>query len=245
MALFTLTTNAALNLPPSQIGDRLIELDYNELYIFTVNDFTISTIPIYIDPEGDALESIEVTTLPTIGVLTLNAVAVTALDEITATDIDAGLLKYQADPGTTTAYTDSDMTFDVKDVGSSTFAGLAGKVQYEVGAEENLEPTAVGDNSLTTAYATTIVFTVADFTTGTTPVYADPEGDAAETLKITVLPTNGTIQYNGLDININAQISFTDIGLGLLVFIPDANLAGGVENFEFEIADAGSGIFVG
>jgi len=83
------------------------------------------------------------------------------------------------------------------------------------------------------------------FSTGTTPVYADPENDLAYQLKITTLPILGEIQYNGTAVNINDIILFSDIALGLLTYIPDnADTDGDVQAFTFEVADAGSGTFV-
>lgn len=246
MAIFTITTQAQVNQSPTRIGDRSFTLDYDELLTFTVADFTTATLPTYLDPEGDPLQSIQVKTLPTIGSLELNSVAVTALDEITAADITSGLLTYQCDDTETSGYTDDSMTFDVKDTGSLSFAGLTGTVDFTVGAEVNQPPSSVGDNSATTAYDTTIVFTVAQFTTGTTPAYADPEGDAADLLKITSLPAKGKLKLNNVDVVLNQEIDFTDIAAGDFTYVPDiTDLAGDSLEFKYEIADAGSGIFTG
>ena len=84
------------------------------------------------------------------------------------------------------------------------------------------------------------------FTTSTSPVYADPENDAADKLKVTVLPSTGIIKLNGTNIVANQEIDFSDIDLGLLIFTGDINaIAGGTDTFEFQIADVGSGIFTG
>lgn len=110
----------------------------------------------------------------------------------------------------------------------------------------NLPPSQVGDNSKSTNYGVTIIFTVADFTTNTTPAYSDPEGDTASLLKITSLPTNGVLQLNGVNVTLNQEISFTDIDAGLFTYVPNnATLTSYIVNFNFEIADSGSGIFVG
>ena len=58
------------------------------------------------------------------------------------------------------------------------------------------------------------------------------------------LPLFGIIKLNGVPIVINQTISFTDIASGLLTFVPDLTVTtGDIQTFEFEIADAGSGIF--
>jgi len=110
----------------------------------------------------------------------------------------------------------------------------------------NQPPSQVGDGAASTDYGITYVFTQADFTTLTTPMYVDPEGDSAAQLKVISLPATGELQLNAVAVNINEIISFTDIGNSLLTFVPD-NLTetSYVENFDFEIADAGSGQFVG
>jgi hypothetical protein len=242
MASFTVTINAYSNLPPSSIGDNTINLDYNETYVFTLNDFK-NTIPAYSDPEGDEVETVKITSLPSIDLL-LSAVPVILDQEITKADIDAGNLTYVADPGDTDGYSDS-FDFDIADVGSSTYSGLTGTISINAGAQDNQPPSAVGDGSTTIDYGETLIFTAAIFTSGTTPAYADPEADAAAFVKILTLPALGVIKYNGTDVNENDVISIADINLGLLTYVPDlADTDGDIQGFTFAVADAGSGIFV-
>lgn len=107
-------------------------------------------------------------------------------------------------------------------------------------------PATIGDGIITTSYGTAVTYTRAMFTTGTTPPYSDPEGDAALNLKITLLPVSGLLKLNSVDVGLNQIISFTDIDSGLLTYVPDnANQDAHNETFSFEIADAGSGTFVG
>lgn len=111
-----------------------------------------------------------------------------------------------------------------------------------VNARINLPPSEVGDNSLSTAHATTITFTADDFTTNTTPPYADPEGDAAANLRVLTLPANGDLELGGVAVTLNQIIPFTSIVAGQLTYVPDAALTTlRTVNFTFEIADAGSG----
>ena len=113
-------------------------------------------------------------------------------------------------------------------------------------AYTNQAPTTVGDGTETTAYGNTIVYTRAMFTTNTTPPYSDPEGDAALNLKVITLPTIGTLQLNAVNVTLNQIISFADIDSGLFTYIPDnGTQVGYTDPFDFQIADAGSGIFVG
>ena len=113
-----------------------------------------------------------------------------------------------------------------------------------VDAQANQAAT-IGDGSETTAYAVDIVFTRAHFTTLTTPAYSDPEADAADKLKITVLPTDGEIKLSGTPILANDIFDFTtDIDAGLLTYVGDVAITTSqILSFTFEIADAGSGIY--
>jgi hypothetical protein len=110
----------------------------------------------------------------------------------------------------------------------------------------NQPPSQVGNNTVSALYGTTRVFTRADFTTETTPPYSDPEGDAAFQLRITSLPSTGILQLNNVNVTLNQVINFTDIDAGLFTYVPDNNVTSSYDAiFNFEIADSGSGIFVG
>jgi len=110
---------------------------------------------------------------------------------------------------------------------------------------ENLPASEVGDGTTSTDHGVTVVFTRAMFTTSTTPPYADPEGDAALNLKVTSLPIAGILKLNGVNVTLNQIISFANIDSGLFTYLPDnADLTAYSTVFTFEIADAGSGIFV-
>lgn len=247
MGQFTITTNAKVNSAPSRIGNLILNLDYNEEYTFTVADFTTNTVPTYLDPDGDDIESIKIITLPTIGSLTNDVTPVSPNDIIDKNVIIAGLLKYQADGTDIDGYTDSDMNFDISDEGSSTFSGLTPAiVTINVGVKPNEAPTQVGDNSETINYGETLIFTRAMFTSSTIPIYSDPEGDDADLLKVTALPNSGTLTINGFVVTLNQTITFADIDNGLFTYTGDpAVISGGTTDFEFQIADTGSGIFVG
>jgi len=245
MANFAININAAVNGAPTRLGTYTLNLDYNEAHTFTVANFTTGTVPTYVDPEGDPAETVRITSLPATGALELSAVAVTLNQDIPVASITAGNLIYTADAGTTTAYSES-FTFDIADSGSGTLSGLTGTVDVNVEAQVNQPPSAVGDGSQTIDYGATLVFTRAMFTSGTTPPYSDPEADAADLLKITSLPIDGQIQLNGVPVSVNAVINFSDIDAGLLTYVPDlVDTDGDLETFVFEIADAGSGQFVG
>ena len=83
------------------------------------------------------------------------------------------------------------------------------------------------------------------FTSNTTPAYADPEGDVADKLKIIDLPSTGSLQFNGIDVSANQIINFSEIASGYLTYVPDLGIITNQSlDFNFAIADLGSGIFV-
>ena len=107
------------------------------------------------------------------------------------------------------------------------------------------QPPVVGDGERTTNYGEAITLTRADFTTNTTPPYYDPEGDAPITLRIDSLPAGGLLKLNGVDVVVNQELDFvTDIDSGLFTYTPDLNSTEAhTVDFNFSIADAGSGLF--
>lgn len=107
-------------------------------------------------------------------------------------------------------------------------------------------PATVGDGARSTQYGTEITLVREDFTTNTTPPYFDPEGDLPLTLRIDALPVNGLLQLNGVDVVVNQELSFiNDIDAGLFTYAPDINITTAQSlDFEFSIADEGSGTFI-
>jgi hypothetical protein len=242
MALFTITVNAQVNLSPSRIGNLNLSLDYNELYTFTISDFTTNTTPTYEDPEGDIVNKVKIITLPIVGELTLSGVPINALDEISKTSIDSGLFKYQCDILDEDGYIDNNSTFDISDIGSGNFSELTpGIITFIVGTKPNLPPNVVGDGEMTLDYGITGVFTRDMFTTDSVPVYSDPEGDVAYQLKILSLPIAGSLRLNGTIVVINQNILFTDIDSGLFTYVPSlADIDGDSQQFTYSISDIGS-----
>lgn len=117
---------------------------------------------------------------------------------------------------------------------------------FNIDAYINLPPSQVGDNNITIPNASTHTFTRANFTTETIPQYTDPEGDAANNLKILSLPLSGILKLNGVNIVINQIVSFSNIDSGLLIYESNsATTTAHSSNFNFEISDTGSNTFVG
>lgn len=244
MATITFAYDEKENQRPSQSGRRILSLEHNQLYTFTLADFTTLTSPPYADPEGDALEAVKISALPVKGVLLLSSNPISVNDEITSAQLSAGNFQYQADPATTTYYKDSSATFQVSDTGSSLFRLGFESLVFSVAEQENQAPSVVGDGSMTLDYGETGTFTRAMFTSQTTPPYSDPEGDSALNLRIDSLPTLGSIRLNGVAVISGQIINFDDIDDSLLTYVPDLNdTDGDLQGFTFSIADEGSSNF--
>lgn len=108
----------------------------------------------------------------------------------------------------------------------------------------NSRPSQIGANTVATTYGASYVFTLADFTTGTTPAYSDPEGDALSYIKILTLPSQGELHVNDVAIAVNTIISVGVISTGNFKLVPPASAPGSlaelVPSFTFDCADVGS-----
>lgn len=109
----------------------------------------------------------------------------------------------------------------------------------------NQPPSSVGNNSITLPNASVYTFTGADFTTNTTPAYSDPENDPVAFVRILTIPVEGDLILNGVQVNINQQIPFSQIQSGLLTYESSTNASAYSSVFTFEISDTGSNTFVG
>lgn len=223
------------NTPPS-IDDVAITFDNGDsVYTFNDSQFKVN----FTDAEGDLPELVRIVTLPATGTLKFNNEVISAgyLFNIE----DSNKLTYTR---TNTQYIDP-FIFQTSDNNTTNklFSNMA-TFTITVDAQVNQPPSSVGDGSTTTSYGTTIVFTRAMFTTATTPPYADPEGDAAATLKILSLPAQGELRLNGIAVLVNDEIDFADIDSGLFTYVPDNGTTTAYSpDFNFAIADAGSGQF--
>lgn len=192
------------------------------------------------DPEGDLPETVRILTVPDAGYMYFKGTRITP--GITFSIEDADKLRYDRFQN---VY-ETSFIFQTSDNNSinklfSNMATFTVNVQGQVN-----QPPTIGNGSTTTAYNTSFVFTRAMFTSGTTPPYFDPEGDAPLALKITSLPSQGKIKRNGVNITVNEILDFvTIIDAGLLTYVPDPGQTGTQSlDFTFEISDAGSGTFV-
>ena len=105
-----------VNLPPDVIGDKTIQLEYNETHVFSSSDFLVD----YNDPEGDAPKEVKIIDLPVDGTLFFNGSVALVNQIITISEIDSGYLSW-VPPGTGTGI-NTTFNFAVSDVGSGQFS---------------------------------------------------------------------------------------------------------------------------
>lgn len=112
------------------------------------------------------------------------------------------------------------------------------------GAYVNQPPSAVGDYSISVANRAVTTLTLAMFTTLTTPAYSDPEGDAAQAVRIDTLPADGVLKLSGVNVTVGQIIPVADINAGNLVYESPNQDALDTDTFNFSLSDIGSGMFV-
>ena len=208
----------------------------NTAYAFQTADFGFTDPN---DRPANSLLAVKITTIPSNGTLTDNGTAVTAGQYVSATDISSGNLVFTPTANvSSTPYTS--FTFQVEDNGGTTNGGV------------NLDPTPrtltvnvvfvdhapVGtSNTVTTLENVAYTVQTADFG------FSDPNDTPANALlavKITTLPTAGTLTDNGTAVTAGQFVSASDISSGKLVFTPAANASGtGYANFTFQVQDNG------
>lgn len=120
MATFTINVNEYINLPPDQIGDNELTVENGQTIVFTKEDFTFNTTPIYDDPEKDPPYQLKILSLPSDGSeLFLDTVPVVINQEILFTDIEDGLLTLE--PTSNSDAHDFTFEFTISDTGSKKF----------------------------------------------------------------------------------------------------------------------------
>ncbi len=244
MGVLTIDIAAQENQPPNQSGYLKISLANAASHTFSVANFTTDTVPEYSDPEGDAFNSVKITSLPTVGTLTLSGSAVVLGDEVSASSLNSNLFTYTplADAN---GYSDGDMEFLVSDIGSGTFNSTPHTVSFNVATSINQAPNQVGDGEQDMTLGDVYTFTRASLTSSLNPPYEDPEGNPAYKLLIDVVPSYGELQLNGVTVVAGQEILFTDIDLGLLTYVSEAFPGSDLEGFEFRISDTVSQQYTG
>ncbi|WP_190761265.1 FG-GAP-like repeat-containing protein [Microcoleus sp. FACHB-68] len=206
-------SNAEINLIVNPINDLPVVSTISKIgsagtaITFTATDFQSA----FGDLDNDALSKIKIPSLPDNGSLTLNGVAVTANQEIEP----AALANLAFTP-------DADfsgvITFGWNGFDGTAYAAAGANVSLAVDVI-NTAPT-LGNISKAGNENADIAFTAADFT----GQFSDADGNPLSKVKITSLPTNGTLKLSGVSVTANQEIEAA--ALGNLVFSPNANFDG-------------------
>ncbi|MEM6811121.1 MAG: cadherin-like domain-containing protein [Pseudomonadota bacterium] len=206
----------------------------NTTYTFNVLDFTAGFTDAN-DTPSDLPFSVIITTLPTNGVLELSGVAVTAGQEIPA--INVPNLTFTPALNASGIGYDS-LTYQIRDDGGTANGGIdldptPNTVTFDV-TPINSEPTGL-DNTITTDEDTNYTFSAADF--GFSDA-SDTPANNFQSVFITTLPANGTLELSGVAVTAGQEIVFADIPN--LEFVPAANANGAsYDSFTFQVRDDG------
>lgn len=109
----------------------------------------------------------------------------------------------------------------------------------------NQPPSQVGDTLIAVEPSGIYTYSVADFTTKSTPNYKDPENDDAYELLVVTLPPIGKLQLRGVDVVAEQILSFAnDIATGDFKFVPDPDKLDAYTEWSSKISDYGSKTFI-
>jgi hypothetical protein len=226
---------SAVNDAPQGTSTTVSVLE-NTAYAFTAVDFGFSDAS---DSPANTLLAVRITTLPGAGSLTDNGVAVTAGQFVTLADITTGQLVFTPAVNANGAGYAS-FTFQVQDDGGTANGGVdldpsARTMTIDVSTVNNAP--AGADNTVTTLEDTGYVFGTVDF--GFTDP-ADSPANGLAAVKVTTLPSAGSLADNGVAVSAGQFVSVADIAGGKLIFTPAANANGaGYASFGFQVQDNG------
>ena len=192
-------------------ADRTITIDEDNPYLFAETDFAFTD-----DADNDPFAAVIITNLPDDGVLEYDGNPVTESNVNDAMAFaDRSLFVFTptqdefGNPYTT-------FGFRVADDGGDT--SQVHTVRMDVTSVNDAPEVAeVTNNGIED---TPLPFTAADFTAS----FSDVDSDTLTKIQIKTLPANGTLQLNGTDVVVDAEIDVAN--LDQLVFVPDENFNG-------------------
>lgn len=222
------------NQPPDSVGAITISLNNPETYIFTPENFTTETSPVYSDPEDDDAFAIKITSTPFYGSFFYAGNNLGLNETVTIKDIDNGLLIYVTDKeqGVSTL---EDVTFSISDKGSYEFTS-GGVITLDVDAFIRSSPVINDETDVYVVLNSDYVFTKYDLITAAG--YYDSDGDTAESIRFTSLPSQGEIQLNGEAISVSQEITLDDVDSGLLIYQTVDDATGEFE-MSYQVKDSG------
>lgn len=225
----------AVNDPP--VGtSKTITSAKNANYVLKTTDFGFTDPN---DSPANSLLAVKFPTLPTVGTFKDNGVALTAGQTVTVAEISAGKLIFTPNNNVTGGpYFLA--KFQVQDNGGTANGGVnldpTAKVLSIQLVVINAAPTGTA-KTVSTLKNTAYTFAAADFG------FSDPNNSPANTLlavKITTLPTVGSLTDNGAAVTAGAYIPVADITSGKLKFTPVSNATGSpYSSFTFQVQDNG------
>ncbi|MEZ9126263.1 VCBS domain-containing protein [Vibrio splendidus] len=169
---------------------------------FTTSEFG------YSDQDGDALQFVTISSIPSHGLLLLNGNAVTANQQISKADLDAGHLTFTPINNENGAnYVQ--FTFTAND-GHKNSAGATMVVDVNAVNDAPI----VGSSFISSLEDKPHAFTTADFK------YSDIDGDALNHITITNV-AHGVLSLNGTTVNVGDNVSASDVSS--LIFTPTHN----------------------
>ena len=225
---------------------------------FTVNDF----LSRYTDPQQSPAKNLKILTLPASGDLVYNGSEIMQVPfEILVADIvnlsyvkDVAELEISPLIGSDSL---SLTTFRVQISNQFDFYSNVGDIKAYIIRYRNKRPDQIGNNLLVLGNREIYHFTVADFTTDTSPVYSDPENDPLKEIKISWMNLPGSlyiinnsslvdpyVDRRGLIPVVNNQIITVEtINSSKFIYVsPDINNKTQGE-FSFAVKDVGSSQF--
>jgi len=222
----------SVNDPPAGT-DTAVATPENTPYAFAIADFGFSDPN---DNPANALAAVIIGSLPMAGTLTNNSSPVAAGDSVSAGDIQANRLVFTPDSNTSgPGY--ASFVFQVRDDGGGDDLDLsANTITIDV-TSANHAPAGMG--AVITIAEDTLAYTFVEADFGfSDPLDNPPDGFLA--VKITTLPGQGVLTFNGDPVLAGDFVLAADIAAGGLKFAPDANENGApYASFTFQVQDDG------
>lgn len=182
----------------------------------------------YVDPGSVALAAVQITSLPVLGTLKNSGATVVSGDlPLTVSAANIGNLTYQSPSGGGgSPYT----TMGIKVQNANTLWSFGALMTVNV-THVNQPPTSTGGSVILRKNAVK-TFAAADFE------FSDIDGgDTLGGIKVTSLPTHGTLTLSASAVTLNQVVAVADITAGNLIYTPSTDYTGS-DPFNFQVRDA-------
>lgn len=217
---FNITFNVTSYAAPT-IEDSSVCLIQGQTYQFTLDDITVG----YQDDDNGSPEKVKILSLPSLGQLLFNDIPVTINQEINVADIE--LLEYDSDESV------HGRPYASFEYSLSSTSGHLFSEPVSMSISVNAIP--IVDNSdITVEVEQSINFDDDYFIS----LFTDIDGDSAQLIKITTLPTKGTLKYQGIDVTLNQIIAINQLGDFNLVYTADDSLIEQSDVISYQIKDS-------